>query len=280
MAKNKTVIENEYSNFLLRAEKLSHNSNEYTLWCKSSPSRIYANDIILLLEWFGKPISELTASELNRYFLQEKPRKSGAAYAMQNFFKFLNEKHFHSFDFNGVLGQYKKKKKEDIKSVVPLNAEQMIILKNKLLENGEKKTYLFLTLSYDYDATPDEFVHFVEGNFSYSYKNSCFNLPTRKLKIDEDLAIFCKENPDILKKWKGDTNYHYNFRKMSSLLGEPVSYQIINRTRQEHIIKCPLCPGKHLNDAKFWFLATVEGDKLNKQWIFCVDCKERGSKND
>jgi len=200
---------------------------------------------------------------------------------MQNFLNFLNSNYNYSFNFDDVLIKYKpnkSKKSDEINTTIPLSMDQITILKAKLIENEENKTFFYLSLAYDHGATPEEFVNFTQDNFSYNDK--CFYLPTRKFSIDSFLADFCQEHQEIMKKWGSDTNYHYNFRiKMSEALGTQVSYLIIKTTRDEHLIKCPRCYEYYLNDGKFWVVAIFENDPLKRQWIVCKSCAKEGENN-
>jgi hypothetical protein len=273
-----------YNNLLVyvkRASNLNFNKKEFVDWCednssgkiKDNSAKTYANDILVFLEQYNKPISTLVAKDVSDYFtLKNRSERTQKKFihAIGSFVKFIN----HEFNYKVNIDSIKiinSKPTNDYNNnnSKPLTIDEIVKFRNKfILEDKPRWIFIFNMVLY-YGLSLDQLEQCTTAN--YSFKDKSFFIDNEKLHIIDSLAELIMENPSILHNVKA-SNFQYHISCMGGMLNRKIKWSDLIETRKLNLLTCPCCNKEFINDADFWVLAEHKDDVLHKNWFICNEC--------
>lgn len=263
----------------------NYNTQMYKLWWKNicfrstttgkpseSSVNTYASNLLAFLKYYKGPIHTITLNDLFEFFERNDQQltassRNGYVTALLDYITFLKD--------NKALELSRKRvytKKEEINpryTPDEITLDEWITLKNHLKQSNKYYEMLILDLIYYYGFTPAQLKYCKVKN--YSFEKSCFVINGKSYSMDEQIEENLMACSAIL-EGMNEKDCHKAISKTGALFNKQFNWNSFYLLRQKHLIVCPSCNNKYVNDARFWVLAQREKDVFDTKVVVCRRC--------
>jgi integrase len=263
----------------------SYNTESYKLWWKNlcfrsattgkpseSSVNTYASNLLSFLKYYKGSINTITIDDIFGFFDSrgkeiEASTKKDYIIALLDYITFLKDN--KPIELSHKMLFHKAEDKRVNHKVDAITLDELITLRNNLKQNNKYIDMLILDFIYYYGFTLEELKHCKGKN--YSFEKSCFVINGKKYYMDEQVEENLMACAHILDN-TNEKDYVRAITKMGTLFNKHFSWRSFYNLRQKHLIVCPSCNNKYVNDARFWVLAQREKDVFDTKVVVCRKC--------
>lgn len=263
----------------IRVKRLSLiNQTYYDLYLNSNKDKIgitqYTSTILNYLEFIDNDCIPVKVNSIDRFL--DSTTKKNETYKnkkahIKNFYVTIASK-IPNIDFDeSLFNALNPKNKEDKKIKKLLTTDEIRMIKKRI--NGDVYLKLAFELAYIHGLYGDEICQFSFDKYNIDKKMYIVNRNKKIVFSDELNQCLLKNKTNF--KIKGSDSYYQCYKTIGRLIGRELTWEDINKTREEYFMKCQLCNNKYENLSSNWVIIQYEDDVNSSGYLVCKHCAEK-----